>query len=447
MQAIHPLHTAKPNHRLQAGSFLQVPPSSLRVALLARAAIRTPPMNCRLVSPFLFAALLAPFASAAERLVVTVSHDLSIARPSETITVPWTEVNRALPGALLQHLAVKDAAGHVLAYQVTNIAPLAKDPDKKGVAYGELIFQYDFAAGEKSATFTVEQTDEVAPVFPVKAFARFVPERLDDFAWENDRIAHRIYGPALAAPSEPPGAKEVLVTSGVDVWCKRVRYPIVDRWYNKGHDHYHTDEGEGLDMYAVGTSRGCGGTGVWDGTRLHVSRNFKTARVLANGPVRAVFELSYDTWAAGGVFVSETKRFTVDAGHNLDCIESTFVFVGAPEITVAIGLGKHGAAAGAVTRNTTAGWLGLWEKYPKAAEAELGTGVVLPSGLLAGFAEDEANHLALVKVRPGQTIRYHPGAGWTRSGDFTGEADWNDYLAACAARIAAPLTVTCGAGR
>ena len=31
--------------------------------------------------------------------------------------------------------------------------------------------------------------------------------------------------------------KEVLVTSGLDVWCKRVSYPIVDRWYNKGHDH------------------------------------------------------------------------------------------------------------------------------------------------------------------------------------------------------------------
>ncbi|MCC6382774.1 MAG: DUF4861 family protein, partial [Dehalococcoidia bacterium] len=126
----------------------------------------------RPVLAFLFAGVLA--ASAAGRLVVTVSHDLTIARPAETITVPWTEVNRALPGALLQRIAVKDAKGNMLPYQVTNIAPQAKDPKREGIAYGELIFQYDFAAGEQSAVFTVETTDTVAPVFPTKAFARHV---------------------------------------------------------------------------------------------------------------------------------------------------------------------------------------------------------------------------------------------------------------------------------
>ena len=146
---------------------------------------------------------LTSLAYGAERAVVTVSHDLPLARPAETITVPWSEVARILPGALLQRIAVKDAGGHVLPYQVTNVAPLAKDPEKKGIAYGELIFQYDFAAGEKSATFTIEKTETVAPVFPVKAFARYIPERLDDFAWENDKLGHRTYGPALAAPAEP----------------------------------------------------------------------------------------------------------------------------------------------------------------------------------------------------------------------------------------------------
>src|SRR6478735_9302350 len=116
----------------------------------------------------LLAGIFAAGALSAAPLTVTVTHDLAIARPSETITVPWAEVNKALPGALLQKIAVKDAAGHVLPYQVTNVAPQAKDPEGKGVAYGDLIFQYDFAAGEKSAKFTVEQTEEVSPVFPTK---------------------------------------------------------------------------------------------------------------------------------------------------------------------------------------------------------------------------------------------------------------------------------------
>jgi pectinesterase len=123
------------------------------------------------------------FAWGAPQALITVTHDLALARPAETIAVPWTEVARVLPGALLQKLAVKDAAGRLLPYQVTNIAPEAKDPQGVGIAYGELLFQHDFAAGEKSATFTLEQTETVAPVFPTKVFARFVPERLDDFAW------------------------------------------------------------------------------------------------------------------------------------------------------------------------------------------------------------------------------------------------------------------------
>ena len=174
--------------------------------------------------------------------------------------------------------------------------------------------------------------------YPAVVFARYIPERFDDFAWENDRIAHRIYGPGLDSPAAG-GTR--MISSGVDVWCKRVRYPIVDRWYVKG--HYHSDSGEGLDMYDVGTNRGCGGIGVWDGQKLLTSQNWKTWKVLANGPIRAVFELTYEPWdASNGVKVSETKRFTVDAGHNLDAIDSTFAFTPAPgsdgELTIASGL-------------------------------------------------------------------------------------------------------------
>ena len=383
---------------------------------------------------------------AVERVTLTVTHDLDAARPSETITVPWAEINRALPGALLQRIAVKDAAGRVLPYQVTNVAPQAKDPQGAGVAYGELIFQHDFAAGEKSATFTVEKTETVAPVFPPKAFARYVPERLDDFAWENDKIAHRTYGPALAAPDEPKVGKEVLVTSGLDVWCKRVDYPIVDRWYNKGHDHYHKDEGEGMDMYQVGPTRGCGGTGVWDGQKLYVGRNYKTWKVLANGPVRAIFELTYDAWDANGVKVAETKRFTVDAGHNLDQIESTFTVIegAVPELTVAIGLNKNPTDRGQEPKI---------ELMPKAADGSftqwvvqktngaLGTALIMPAGF-QGFAEDERNHLVLAKVAPGTPLRYYAGAGWSKAGEFTTAQAWNDYVAACAARVRAPVRVT-----
>ena len=44
-----------------------------------------------------------------------------------------------------------------------------------------------------------------------KVFGRFVPERKDDFAWENEYAAFRMYGPALK-PENP--------SNGVDLWLK-----------------------------------------------------------------------------------------------------------------------------------------------------------------------------------------------------------------------------------
>ena len=379
-------------------------------------------------------------AQAAEKVVVTVENKSALARPGEIVSIPFAEIRRHMPDALMDHLIVRNAAtGAELPNQTTNF-----HPSDGHALLDDFLFQYDFAAGEKTAEFIIERTAAPVPPYPARVFARYVPERFDDFAWENDRIGHRVYGPVLDSPD---AGKERMTSSGIDVWCKRVPYPIVNRWYNKGSGGYHVDTGEGLDTYSVGTGRGCGGTGIWDGKKLHVSRNWKTWKVLANGPLRAVFELSYAPWDAGdGVKVSETKRFTVDAGSNLDRIESTFVIEGGPgEATVAVGIGEPpDAKLAAVTRNESGAWLSFWQEYPKAGS--LGCAVMLSPGTLAGFAEGASdakfkNQLILAKVKSGQTLRYYAGAGWSRSGQFASQADWEAYLAAFAQRLCASIEI------
>jgi hypothetical protein len=381
------------------------------------------------------AALLA---RAADKIVVTVTHDLDLARPAEVIAVPFSEIQRLLPDMLFDHLLVKDATGAVVPSQGTNFLP-----EEHHDYYQDLVFQHDFAAGEKSATFTIEKTTTTVLPYPAVVFARYIPERFDDFAWENDRVGHRIYGPGLDSPAAG-GSR--MISSGIDVWCKRGRYPIVDRWYVKG--HYHTDTGEGLDMYDVGTNRGCGGLGVWDGQKLFVSQNWKTWKVLANGPIRAVFEVTYEPWDAGNsVKVSETKRFTVDAGHNLDAIDSTFAFTPAPglggELTIAIGLTRHPKQAVATSaQDEKSAWISLWEDFKVPMSGNLGTGVILGSAArFAGLAETGSDRLILAKVKPGETFRYYAGAGWKQSGDFSSIDDWNAYLAAWAKRLASPIKI------
>jgi hypothetical protein len=137
------------------------------------------------------------------------------------------------------------------------------------------------------------QPNEPAQNETAQCFARFVPERNDDFAWENDKIAFRAYGPFYRGKA---------VNSGIDAWLKRVDYPIIDKWYKENQEgkSYHEDHGEGLDNYHVGSSAGVGGSGLWlDGKREHLD-TFTKYEILDASPERYQFKLSYerdDQWS------------------------------------------------------------------------------------------------------------------------------------------------------
>src|SRR5512135_1100327 len=109
----------------------------------------------------------APLLAAAGRLVVTVTHDLPAARPAESIVVPWGEVAARLPGIVLNQVIVRDASGAVVPAQVTAFHHVHRGPQR----YDDLVFQHDFAAGERSATFTIEASAAPPPVFPVRVAA------------------------------------------------------------------------------------------------------------------------------------------------------------------------------------------------------------------------------------------------------------------------------------
>ncbi len=393
-------------------------------------------------------ALGASVAGAADA-IITVTHELDTARPAEVIAVPFARIAAVAPTLRMYHVVVRDAKGRVLPMQITNY-----QHDHRGMQYDDLVFAYDFAAGEKRATFSVEAVATATPPDAPCVYARTVPERFDDIAWENDRIAHRMYGFTLNTPA---AGGERLRGSGIDVWAKRVSYPIIDRWYPKGHDQFHKDEeGEGLDLYSIGGSRGAGGTGVWDGTKLWTSDNFVDAQVLSNGPRRAVFKLDYAPFDAGaGGKVAETKQFTVDCGRNFDAAESVFDFPDS-EAVVGIGISEHPAVKGypaaVLTRDPQGRWMSFWEDNQ---DGGLGVAVILAADATAtGFAHEDApggkgnaNNLLLVKAKDGVPLRYFTGAGWTRSGQFDGRAAWERYVTDFAARAQKPLAIAVSAGK
>ncbi len=392
--------------------------------------------------------LLASGAHAAGA-TVTVTHELAAARPGEVVAIPFSQIAAVMPTARMYHLVVRDSKGRVLPSQITNY-----EHDHRGAQYDDLVFAYDFAAGEKRATFTLENVATATPPEAPCVYARLVPERLDDMAWENDRIAHRMYGLAL---NSPRAGGERLRGSGIDVWAKRVSYPIVDRWYAKGHDQFHKDEeGEGLDLYSIGGSRGAGGTGVWDGAKLWTSDNFVGTQVLSNGPRRAAFKLTYAPWDAGAAGqVIETKHFTVDCGRNFDAVESVFDFV-PDNAVVGIGISEHPAVAGfpaaVLTKDPDGRWLSFWEENK---DGGLGVAVILARDATpAGFAHEDApggkgnaNNLILARGVDGVPLRYFTGAGWTKSGQFAGRDAWETHVKEFSARVQKPLTINVSASQ
>ncbi len=334
---------------------------------------------------------------------VEVANDLDAARASETIEVKLKQTGPVV---------VRDAAGTELVSQV--------------IGDDRVVFQASFGPKE-TKRFTVTPGTP-APV-ESKVFGRFVPERADDFAWENDRIAFRVYGPKLMK-LEPPSS------SGVDVWSKRTNQLIINKWYKSG--KYHSDAGEGCDCYKVGQGRGCGGTGIWNDGKLYVSRNFKTWQVLANGPIRVVFELTYEPWDAGGVNVSEVKRFSLDAGTHLNRVRSIFTIQGADRATVAVGLTGHkGFKLLAVPEH---GWMGVWDGAG-GTNGHNATGVVFPPAAKVELKEANGDALLLTAVKTGEPVDYYVGAGWSKGG-FADSAAWQAFLADFAARLKAPLRVT-----
>jgi rhamnogalacturonyl hydrolase YesR len=283
--------------------------------------------------------------------------------------------------------------------------------------------------GHEERTVRVYQLPAGTRTPPVRAraYGRAVPERKDDFAWENDRFAYRVYGPALAAGGE--------VSSGVDLWAKRVRHPIIDGWY-KGND-YHKDHGEGLDFYKVGPSRGCGGIGLWKDGKLLASGNYKTAKRVSAGPLRVSFELSYDAWGPDGAKVTESRQVTLDAGSNLSRFEVRLAG-GAAKVPVAVGIQRLEPKVPAHVA-AKAGWASTWETHE--SYGQIGCGVVVPGATPTAVEAD--GHTLLVTPQPtGQAFTYFAGGAWSKGLDFETAEQWQAYLEAFIRRQSAPIGVS-----
>lgn len=183
--------------------------------------------------------------------------------------------------------------------------------------------------------------------------------RKDDIAWENDRCAYRVYGPALQRTGER--------SFGTDIWAKNTpdtvvyeRY-VMDKQGNVDGDKvdekvkseerkmknlsgaaleaqkakikalkaesyeidvttsFHLDHGNGLDPYRVGATLGLGAPSLMIGNQQFLPYCYKDYKILDNGPLRFTVELTYNPSTIGDMQnVVEHRIISLDKGSNFN---------------------------------------------------------------------------------------------------------------------------------
>jgi len=385
-------------------------------------------ISTKRILPVVLFASLPMLAPAADSLTVKAVNPLPLARASQTIELTAAQL-APLGVTNLETIHVRDAAGKELICQAVD------------VDYDELhrpdivIFQSDFAPGE-TKTFTVMPgaRQQYRPE-DVKAYGRFVRERFDDFAWENDLIAHRTFGKALETWKGEP-----LTSSSIDIWSKLTPRLVVNEWYMMGDAFYHHMTDNGGDDYTSGATRGDGGNGLWAADKLWVAKNFVNSRELANGPIRVMFELDYEPFDVNGAKVAETMRITLDAGSQMDHYHVTFKPENSGEaLTAAVGLKIVRGEAGDF--DAASGTLAIWEPMEKNQGMQ-GVAAIVDPKKFVKQAGDKSNNLLLVRAEPDNSIDYWAGFAWDKAGKITTREDWKKYVSELAQGIQSPIEVT-----
>ncbi|MDO9255624.1 MAG: DUF4861 family protein [Bacteroidales bacterium] len=367
---------------------------------------------------FLLLILVSFGFTAPKKVSVTVTNPLSTNRINETVEIAISDISKILKCDDYKSFVVFDEAGREIPSQVLFMGK--KSPVK-------LIFQAT-VEGKSKAMYEIRNGKPSA--YPPKTYGRLVPERFDDYSWENDRIAFRVYATALIVKDGP--------SNGIDVWVKRTEKLVVDKWvkdYKAGISSYHNDSGEGCDCYKVGRTLGAGAMAPFVNDSLWLGSNFESYQTLDNGPVRTSFSVVYPPFNVNGKMVTETRTFSLDAGSQLSAVTEEYSGYDAP-MEVATGIVKR--KEGRITAKSS-------EKGYASYCLEEGEGGITYLGVVATspvvkIIEKNDHVLLTTNYNPGDKLLYYAGAGWSKWG-FENEGKWNQYLDDFSARIQHPLVV------
>ena len=373
-------------------------------------------------------------ANNAPTAAITISNPSSTTR-QQVVEVDASSLRRTLGIGADVPLVVKNAAGQELDAQVTFDNKLLVDVS---VLPQNSIAVYVSAGCPKA--------------MKSKVYGAVYPQRKDDLAWENDRCAYRVYGPALQRTGEK--------SFGIDVWVKNTPELVLNQRYEKdrqsnqdawpieakgrkaeahffhANGSFHLDHGNGMDAYSVGATLGCGTPALIDGNRFIIPYCYTHYDILDNGPLRFTVRLDYGRNADG---ITEHRTISLDKGSHFNKITVQYDGMARP-MTFCAGLVLNGSGK----QQQGDDWITYADPTdnPRVHGSEIYVATLFPfNSVDIRTSPDGKNAIGCIENYKGQPLTYYAGAAWSRA-DMPNFNLWNSYVAQCVANFQTPLTIT-----
>lgn len=338
---------------------------------------------------FIFVSLLSLFPSLKAQQTITVENPTGLQR-SELVSI---DVSR-LGVEVSKGIVVRDAFGIERTTQLTYDGRLLLDVHVR--PHGKSIY-------------TIESGMPAAILSSVGG--RQYPERLDDIAFENDRIGFRLYGPALQRKGEKG--------FGHDVWVKRTTDLVLEELYsNDPRLSFHLDYGRALDCYGVGPTLGCGTPCLIRDGRIVYPWCYETYKILDKGPLRFTVQVNFPS--VDGII--EHRILSLDKGSNF--CETTVWYDG---ISKPVDI-----AAGLAIRPSDPTTVVMGKEYihyadptvdPERHNFQIYSALLFPDTKVA-IRQQESHALGiLMNYHSGQRFHYFFGAAWSEF-DVRSQEEW-----------------------
>lgn len=399
-------------------------------------------------------AITAMALQAAEKVKITVSNPIHGAR-MEMVEVDITTLKKKT-GIQDNGIVVIDADGKEIPSQITYD--------------GKLIFQAGVGSKGKSVYYAQQGTPKQ---YETRVKGRLFIERQDEFGWENDCVAYRVYGHGGAV--------------GYDLFNKSTSDLMLDYWYaseqnqemrsvsKQLHDRgyhdladqvynafcYHIDHGKGMDCYTVGPTLGGGANALLneDGS-LFMPKCYKTFEILDQGPLRFTVRFTYPEQNFNREKIVETRIISLDAGSHFNRVAISYRGLTKPYNMVA-GTVVHKSNPSAYIISNENGYLGYEdlgdasvynEKYRNELSKQMGKiyiGLLFPEKSISMSYQQRENGIAAGHIlasmlyKPNTTYTYYFGSGWDKNPNtnLNSLTDWEAYLNKAAQWVRQPLKV------